>query len=34
VDTWNISCKVMWRAECQRQTLKTRKIYISGCLWI
>jgi hypothetical protein len=27
---WNIYCKVMWRAECHRQTLKTRKLCISG----
>jgi hypothetical protein len=29
VHIWNIYCKVIWRAECHRQTLKTRKLCIS-----
>jgi hypothetical protein len=27
VDIWNISCKAIWRADCHRETLKTRKLH-------
>jgi hypothetical protein len=30
VDIWTIYCNVMWKAECHRQTLRTRKLCILG----